>query len=191
MKKLLVSVLMVAAVAAWSQAPVAVPAPATPAPQTPAEKQPAASPASATPAPAPSAQAVIKVEKLVVASGVENREATGAAASFGADVGLVYCWTKLSVDTPPAKIKYVWSMGGQKVSEYDMEIKAAGRWWASKKVTPGSWKVEVLSESGEALGSAEFTVTAEAAKAAAPVAPAAPVTPVAPAPAPAPSAPAK
>ena len=177
MKKLLVSVLMVAAVAAWSQAPVAVPAPATPAPQTPAEKQPAAS--------------VVKIEKLVVATGVENREATGAAASFGADVGLVYCWTKLSVDTPPAKIKYVWSMGGQKVSEYDMEIKAAGRWWASKKVTPGSWKVEVLSESGEALGSAEFTVTAEAAKAAAPAAPAAPVAPAAPAaptaPAPAPT----
>ena len=74
MKKLLVSVLMVAAVAAWSQAPVAVPAPATPAPQTPAATQPAA-------APAPSAQVVVKVEKLVVATGVENREATGAAAS--------------------------------------------------------------------------------------------------------------
>jgi len=182
MKKLLVSVLMVAAAAAWSfaqtpqapagngNAPVAVPAPA---PQTPAAAQPAA--------------VVVKVEKLVVATGVENREATGAAASFGADVGLVYCWTKLSVDTPPAKIKYVWSMGGQKVSEYAMEIKAAGRWWASKKVTPGSWKVEVLSENGEALGSADFTVTAEAAKAAAPVAPAAPAAP-APAPAAAPQA---
>jgi len=165
MKNLLVSVLMLATAAVWARAQQAPAGNGN----APVANPPAAAPAEPQAAPA---KAVVKVEKLVVASGVENREAAGAAASFGADVGQVYCWTKLAIDAAPAKVKYVWSKGGEKVSEYEADIKSAGRWWASKKVTPGSWKVELLSGSGESLGSAEFTVTEEAAKAAAPAAPA-------------------
>ena len=154
MKKWLASVMMVAAVAAWSQA------------QAPAGNgnAPVAAPADTKAAPAKPA---VKVEKIVVATGVENREATGEATTFGADVGQVYCWTKLTVAETPAKIKYVWSMGGKQVHEFPLDITSPGRWWAAKKVQTGSWKVEVQSESGESLGSVEFTVGGEA-KAAAP-----------------------
>ena len=135
-----------------------------------------AAPADAKAAPA---QNAVKVEKIVVAAGVENREAAGEATTFGADVGQVYCWTKLAVAEPPAKVKYVWSLDGKQVYEHPLDIKSSGRWWASKKVQTGSWKVEVQSENGEGLGSVEFTVSGEA-KAAAPA--------TAPAPAPAPAA---
>ena len=53
-------------------------------------------------------------------------------------------------------------MDGKQVYEHPLDIKSSGRWWASKKVQPGSWKVDVQSESGESLGSVEFTVSAEA-----------------------------
>jgi hypothetical protein len=156
MKKWLASVMMVAAAAAWSHAqapagngnaPTAVPPGAQ------------AAPADAKAAPA---AAVVKVEKIVAAAGVENREATGEAATFGSDVGLVYCWTRLTVSEPPAKVKFVWSMDGKQVYEHPLDIKSSGRWWASKKVQPGSWKVEVKSDSDESLGSVEFKVSAEA-----------------------------
>ncbi|MCX5795860.1 MAG: DUF2914 domain-containing protein [Elusimicrobia bacterium] len=156
MKKWFASVLMFAAVSGWAQAPAAPAAPA-------------ATPAETKAAPAPAA---VKVEKILVATGVENREATGEATTFGAEVGQVYCWTKLAVTEPPAKVKYVWSMSGKPVYEHPIEIKTSGRWWASKKVQPGSWKVELQSESGESLGSVEFTVSAEAAAPAAAPAPA-------------------
>jgi hypothetical protein len=154
MKKWFASVMMVASVAVGAQA------------QAPAGNgsAPMAAPPSSQ---AAAAKAVVKVEKIVAAAGVENREATGAATTFGADVGQVYCWTKLTVTDPPAKVKFVWSMGGKQVHEYLVDVNSSGRWWAAKKVAAGSWKVEIQSESGESLGSVEFTVGGEA-KAAAP-----------------------
>ena len=68
----------------------------------------------------------------------------------------------------PAKVKYVWSLDGKQVHEYPLDIKSSGRWWAAKNVQTGSWKVEVQSESGESLGSVEFTVGGEAKAAPAP-----------------------
>ncbi|MDD5629089.1 MAG: DUF2914 domain-containing protein [Elusimicrobia bacterium] len=156
MKTWFASVLLFAAVSSWAQTP----------PEPPAE--PAAAPA----------QAVVKVEKIITAAGVEDREPTGEAVQFGADVGQVYCWTKLDVAEPPANVKYVWSKDGQMVHEFTLEAKTSGRWWASKKVDAGSWKVELQSEGGESLGNVEFTVSAEPAAAA-------PAAEPAPAPAPA------
>jgi hypothetical protein len=156
MKKWLASVMMVAAVSAWSHA------------QAPAGNgnAPMAAPTDAKAAPADTkaapAAAAVKVDKIVVAAGVENREATGEATTFGADVGQIYCWTKITVTDAPAKIKYVWTKDGKQIYEHPLDIKSSGRWWASKKVQPGAWKVDVQSESGESLGSVEFTVSAEA-----------------------------
>jgi hypothetical protein len=158
MKNLVPSVVVLAAMAVWSQAqaPAAVPAAA------PAEAK-AAEPAKSS----------VKLEKIVAAAGVENREATGEATSFGADVGQVYCWTKLSIGDSPAKIKYVWSKDGKQVHEHQADIASSGRWWSAKKVQAGSWKVEVVTESGESLGSVDFTVGGDS-KAAAPASAAAP-----------------
>jgi hypothetical protein len=152
MKKWFASVLMFAAVSSWAQAPAGN----------------AASPMATPPqAKGAEAKAAVKVEKIVVGTGVENREAVGAATAFDAAVGQVSCWVKLAVAEPPAKVKFVWSLGGKQVYEHPLDIKSSGRWWAAKKVSAGSWKVEVQSENNESLGSVEFTVSAEA-KAAAP-----------------------
>jgi len=158
LRKRFASVLMFAAVSSWAQAPAGN----------------AASPMAKPPeAPASEAKAAVKVEKIVVGTGVENREATGAATAFDAAVGQVYCWVKLAVAEPPAKVKFVWSFsagtptGGKGVWEHPLEVKSSGRWWAAKKVQPGSWKAEVRSDNGESLGSVEFAVGGEA-KAAAP-----------------------
>ncbi|NNN06360.1 MAG: DUF2914 domain-containing protein [Elusimicrobia bacterium] len=146
----------------------------TTAPAAPAAPALAAAAVAAVAATAPA----VKVEKLTLASGIKDREPLDESAVFPTGFP-VYCWLKYSVTNPPASIKYVWTADGKKVGEYPVDLKGeAGRWWAKKTVWPGAWKVEVVSDKGASLASAEFTVTAAAPKAEAPVAaPAAPATP--------------
>lgn len=119
---------------------------------------------------APASTGAVKVEKIVAAAGVDKRDPVGEGTTFGS-AAPVYCWTKLTVDNPPVKVKYRWSLGGEKTDEIEKDITTAGRWWTTKQnVAPGSWKCEVVSESGETLSSVEFTVTAAEAKPAAPAA---------------------
>ncbi len=144
--------------------------------QTGAAAQPAAKPGTQGTAPAaakaeqqaqkPAAPAV-KVDKLVIASSVENRTPQGEAATFPADTKNVFTWTRVTAESVPAKIKHVYYADGKKVAEVELAINGSPyRVWSSKLVRPGSWKVEVQDEDGAVLASSEFTVTPEAAPAA-------------------------
>lgn len=151
MKKYLLmsAIITAAACAVYAQSPATAPA-------TAPAKAPAATPEAVKAAPA------IKVEKIVVAAGVENREPVGEAATFAA--GKVYTWTKISAETTPAAIKHVYYLDGKLVREIELKVNSSPyRVWSWKNVTPGSWKVEVTDEAGAVLATAEFTVTAEAA----------------------------
>ncbi|MBI5624647.1 MAG: DUF2914 domain-containing protein [Elusimicrobia bacterium] len=119
--------------------------------------------AEAPVAEAPAVVPSVKVEKIVTATGIEDKRPVGETSAFEASAIKVYCWVKLAIASTPVKIKFVWAFEGKTVSEYTAEIKSPARaWWANKSVWPGSWKVEVFSEGGESLGSAEFTVAAQA-----------------------------
>ena len=121
--------------------------------QTPAAA-PAAAPEAAKAAPA------IKVEKITVATGVENREPVGEAAAFDSTAGKVFTWTKISAETTPVTIKHVYYREGKMVREIELKVNSSPyRVWSWKNVTPGSWKVEVTDEAGTVLATSEFTVT--------------------------------
>ena len=100
------------------------------------------------------------VEKIVICTGVQDREPVGEAAEFdSASVTRVFCWTKVSPETVPATIKVVWYADGQKVAEVPLEVKySPSRTWSSKAVGAGKWKADITSESGDVLSSKEFTV---------------------------------
>ena len=128
---------------------------------SPMGKPPEARAAAAQPAepkPAKAGKAAVKVEKIVVAAGVKDREAFGVADVFGPEFDAVYCWTRIRVSWPPAKVRFVWSRDGKQAAAQSHEIKSSGRWWAMKQVRPGDWKVEVRSEAGELLSEVGFRV---------------------------------
>jgi hypothetical protein len=101
----------------------------------------------------------LKVEKIVVATSVENREPVGENTEFEASVGTVYCWTKITASTTPATIKHVWYLDDKKVFEIPLEINfASTRTWSSKTVRTGNCKVEVTDDAGTVLASVTFTV---------------------------------
>ena len=116
--------------------------------------------AAATFAPAAgAADQGIKVEKAVAATSVQNLEPLGTNTEFPTSLGTVYCWTKISAKTVPAKIKHVWYLGDKKVFEYPLDVKFhSARTWSSKSVRPGIWRVDVTDDAGNVLASVEFTV---------------------------------
>jgi len=115
---------------------------------------PAAAPEAAKAAP------TVKVEKLVIAASVENREPVGEAASFDKSAGKVFVWTKISAENTPVTIKHVYYHEGKMVREIELKVSSSPyRVWSWKNVTPGKWKVDVTDEAGTVLSSAEFTVT--------------------------------
>jgi hypothetical protein len=105
------------------------------------------------------ASPALKVEKIVVATSVDNHEPVGENTAFEASVGTLSCWTKVTALTTPATIKHVWYFGDKKVFEQSLDLKfPSTRTWSSKAVKTGSWKVVVMDDSGAELSSVNFTV---------------------------------
>ncbi len=116
----------------------------------------------------------VKVEKIVTAASVVNREPVNEASAFDNATAQVYTWTKITAQQVPAKIKHVYYFNGEKVREIELTISSSPyRVWSAKNVRPGKWKVEVTDEAGTVLAATEFTVS-DAKAAAAPAKPAEP-----------------
>ena len=115
--------------------------------------------ASAQVTPAKGAEQALGVQKIVVATSVDNRQPVGENTEFPASVGTLSCWTKIAAKTVPSTIKHVWYFGDKKVFEQPLEIKMPStRTWSSKTVKAGNWRVDVTDEAGAVLSSVSFTV---------------------------------
>ena len=114
---------------------------------------------------------LVQVEKIALGTGLESRELVGEATEFDVSAGRIYCWTKIVSQNVPTTIKHVWYTDEQKPAEVTLDIKyPTTRTWSNKAIWAGKWRVEVVSEAGDVLASADFTVKAQPA----PAAPAAP-----------------
>ena len=114
---------------------------------------------AAAPRTPPKPESGVKVEKIVVATGVTNLEPVGEGSEFPASAGTVYCWTKVSTASVPATIKHLWYLGDKKVFEFPLDLKFnSTRTWSRKSIKPGDWRVDVTDEAGNVLSSISFTV---------------------------------
>jgi hypothetical protein len=101
---------------------------------------------------------VCKLDSIQFASGIQDRAPVGVSKVFGPSERKVFCWTKLSINRAPVNLKHIWYNGDQKVFELPLRLKyASGRLWSYKTITPGDWKVDVVNESGDVIGSGSFT----------------------------------
>lgn len=105
---------------------------------------------------------VLKVEEIFLGTGVENREAIGVDTIFSADVGKIYCWTKITGATTETQISHNWYYQDQEIVKIDMLMKSPSyRCWSIKTIYPqmkGNWRVEIEDSEGELLRSISFTV---------------------------------
>jgi len=109
-------------------------------------------------------QTAVKMEvvEMMICTGVQDRVPVGTDTMFLKTVGQLYCYTKVTGAGESAKLSHVWYHNDQEMARVDLNVMAdTWRTWSSKKIVEewiGSWRVDVVSESGEVLKSMAFTV---------------------------------
>lgn len=104
----------------------------------------------------------IKVENAVICTSVEDRQPVGVDSVFNADIGRLYCFTKLTSKTDTAEISHVWFLGNTQMAKVDLPIRAKDwRTWSSKRILldwVGDWKVEIQDSEGNVLYEVFFVI---------------------------------
>jgi hypothetical protein len=159
MKRVLV-LMCVLGVVAWVGAALAEEA-AKPMEEAPAETAPMEE-AAAPEEMAPAAEPFFGVGRLVVATGVEEREPVGVAETFEASVVRVACFLEATDVREDTTAAFVWYHEGEEISRVDLPLGQSPRWrtYSTKKLgdRSGAWKVEVRDASDAVVGSVSFTV---------------------------------
>ncbi len=100
--------------------------------------------------------------QLAVCENVVDRAPVGEAESFPKGIARLSCFTDVRGAAPPTQIFHRWYIGDRLVSEIPITVKGS-RWrcWSRKTILPnweGAGRVEILTEEGDVLGTAEFVL---------------------------------
>jgi len=98
--------------------------------------------------------------EVAIGKSVASGMPVDTASSFGADVGTVVCWTRVSGAAAGSKIMHVWIHGADTAK---VELNIGGSPWRtySRKTIgdmTGDWKVEVMDDKGNTIASKSFKI---------------------------------
>lgn len=135
--------------------------------QDPADGQ--ATPSAVEPAPvekAPVSDTAASLARLAICTSVEERTPIGESDSFPADIGKLWCFSKVVNADAPTTVFHRWYVGDTLVNEIPINVGGASwRCWSEKTILSnwsGTCRVEIVTEEGEVLGTKEFVLTAPA-----------------------------
>lgn len=101
------------------------------------------------------------VTEGAVGTSVMDRQLQGAAESFPATVGTVYCFTRIGQTQAGTTIEHVWYFGDEEVARKELSIGGSPwRTWSSKTIPAeaiGDWRVDIVA-GGTVIKSLAFTV---------------------------------
>lgn len=104
----------------------------------------------------------LSVAEAIITSNVVDRVPADTLTAVAADVGQVYCWTRITGAEGEVEINHVWYRGEDEVARTSLRVASADwRTWSSKKIDPswtGEWRVEVIGPDGTVLKTISFTV---------------------------------
>jgi Protein of unknown function (DUF2914) len=103
------------------------------------------------------------LEEIHIGTGVEDRQPSGVGTVFPDNLEKIYCFTKIGGAEGAAYVYHVWYFGNDEIARVKLPIKSnPWRTWSSKKLNMGlgNGHVEIVSESGDVLGKAEFEIQA-------------------------------
>ena len=125
------------------------------------EKTPAA--VQEQPAAVAQEQPALVLEEIQICTAVEDRQPSGVGTVFPDDLDKLYCFTKIGGAEDTTYVNHVWYFGNDEIARVKLPIKSnPWRTWSSKKLNIGLGYgyVEIVSESGDILGRAEFKIQA-------------------------------
>jgi hypothetical protein len=108
-------------------------------------------------------QPALVLEEIQLCTAVEDRQPSGVGTVFPDDLDKLYCFTKIGGAEEPTYVYHVWYFGNDEIARVKLPVKSnPWRTWSSKKLHMllGNGHVEIVSESGDILGKAEFEIKA-------------------------------
>ncbi len=108
------------------------------------------------------AQSVLKVERIVVSTAVEERQPVGESDTFADSVGTLYCYTEIRGMGDSTTVSHVWYHGENRRADVQLNVRGY-RWrtWSTKVIQrdwTGDWRVDVVSADGKILKSKRFRI---------------------------------
>ena len=104
----------------------------------------------------------LAISRLVVGTGVENREPVGAAEKFPLSAEKVYCFLEATNIAKDTEITLVWFNGEKEVWKISLALKQGPKWrtWAIKnpRGLKGDWKIEAKDADGKVMKDVKFKV---------------------------------
>jgi hypothetical protein len=104
----------------------------------------------------------LKIARLVLGTGVENREPVGVSETFPASIEKVYCFLEATDISQDTEVSFVWYHGEKEMGKTTLPLKMGSRWrtYASKNLgeLKGEWKVEIRDAAGNVLKDVQFKV---------------------------------
>ena len=106
-----------------------------------------------------------EVAEAVMCRDVQDRQPVGESDSFPADIGKVWCWSKIK-DGQGTTITHRYYYAGEEKAAISLAIGSPlWRTYSNKKILSdwtGAWRVDIVAEDGAVLKSLSFTVGEEA-----------------------------
>ena len=102
------------------------------------------------------------IARLVVGTGVEDKEPVGVAESFPEATEKVYCFLEATEIAKDTEVSFVWWHGDTEMHKITLPLQMGPRWrtFAYKNIggMKGDWKVEIRDSGGTLLNEATFKV---------------------------------
>lgn len=108
------------------------------------------------------AQGGLVVEETAVAPDVVDRVPVDPDSTFTADVGRLFCWTRVAGASGETTIHHVWFRGDDQMADIELSVGGSPwRTWSNKRILPewtGDWRIEVRDAQGNVLETVRFSV---------------------------------
>ena len=102
------------------------------------------------------------IVRLVVGTGIEDREPVGVAESFPASTERVSCFLEAADIVNDIEVSFVWYNGQSELLKFNLPLQKGPRWRTSAFKNlygqKGDWKVEIRDAEGKLLKDVKFKV---------------------------------
>ena len=102
------------------------------------------------------------IARLVIGTGVENREPVGVAETFPATTEKVYCFLEAIEIPKDTEISFVWFHGEKEMLKTNLPLQTGPKWrtFADKNIggMKGDWKLEIRDVKGNLVKDVKFKV---------------------------------
>jgi len=105
----------------------------------------------------------LEVSEAVITTDIIDRSPVDAIESYFADVGKIYCFTRIEgALEEETSVSHVWYYEDKEMARITLPVRSAyWRTWSSKNILPawtGDWRVEILNEDGDLIKSISFNL---------------------------------